>query len=49
MARYGDTVLFDNRQKGQAMEALEQELKAVREWMRGDRFTGTTRVQHVGR
>ena len=49
MARYGDTVLFDNRQRGQAMEALEQELKAVREWMRGDRFTGTTRVQHLGR
>ena len=24
MARYGDTVPFDNRQKGQAMEALEQ-------------------------
>ena len=49
MARYGDTVLFDNRQKGHDMEALEQELNAVREWMRGDRLTGKTLVQHLGR
>src|SRR6478672_9606862 len=30
------------------MEALEQELKAVREWMSGERFTGITRV-HTAR
>src|SRR6476619_5071099 len=39
---------FLQRSGGKAVESLEQELKAVQEWMREERFAGITRV-HTAR